>query len=125
MNQVLGIRYVSLIALLPQEKGSKISQNTVGLKKLQKLLKSEITSNKNFPIIWYEALDLVGLSKIVFRPLIELQSTTLLSPSLGIDLLWHSSMVFQKDCKQPQWNGFMQGNFVGGSYPPTISLCFL
>ena len=66
-------------------------------------------------------IHVAGLCKIVFRPLIELQNPTLFSPSLGIDLWWHSSMIHL-------WHSSKivhDLNFVGGSYPTKSDIFML
>ena len=102
------------------------SQDPVRIKRLKSLLTAmEISSQKKIPILWYEAPDVASLSKIVFKPVVQLQSPTTFSPSLGIDLLWHLLMVFNSVGKQPQWNGFMQEHQHRESHPPKSEIILL
>ena len=91
------------------------------IRKIESILQSkEIISKKQFPITWYEGSNILGLSKLAFKPLIQLYFPTTFSPSLGIDILWHSSLLFGTDDKRPNWSGFMQEHSVVVNILPTV-----
>lgn len=88
------------------------------IKRIKFLLKlSALTSQPKIPILWYDIPDTATLSKFFFKPMIELQQPTKFSTSLGIELLWQSSVLFSPVDKGPQWNRFEQAHQQNKIHP--------
>ena len=69
---------------------------------------AEIVSKAKIPIWWYDIPDTAALTKMRFKPIVELQSPQPFSLSLGIDLFWQLSIISAADENRAQWNWFMQ-----------------
>ena len=67
-----------------------------------------IVSKAKIPIWWYDIPDTAALTKMRFKPIVELQSPQPFSLSLGIDLFWQLSIISAADENRAQWNWFMQ-----------------
>ena len=116
---------MGIIAVGTKKQG-EISEDQVGIKRLNSPLTAEdISSRKRIPILWYEPPDTASLSKITFKPIIQLQSPRTFSPSHGIDLLWHMVKVFDSTNERPLWNGFMQKFQVKGVQPAKSDIFML
>ena len=77
----------------------------------------EIVSKAKIPISCYDVPDTAALTKMGFRPIVELQSPQPLSLSLGINLFRQLSFFSSADKNRTQWNGFMQLHQHGKSHP--------
>ena len=87
-------------------------------------LNAKEVSFQKIPILWYEAPDIDSLFNIVFKAILELQSPTFFS-TLGIDCLWHGSVLFDLGEIRPRWNGFMQKIQQKDIHPPKRDLFML
>ena len=116
---------MGVIAIGTRKTTNQQQKESGQIRRIESILKSkEIISKKQFPITWYEGSNILGLSKLAFKPLIQLYFPTTFSPSLGIDILWHSSLLFGTDDKRPNWSGFMQEH-SSGEHPPDSKILML
>ena len=107
---------MGVIAIGTQKTHNQQQKESGQIRRIESILKSkEITSKKQFPITWYEGSNIFGLSKLAFKPLIQLYFPTTFSSSL--EILWHSSLLFGTDDKRPNWSRFMQEH-SSDEHPP-------
>ena len=98
---------------LPMSKIARQSRKKVG----------DVIKGKGITTVQYIAPEISGLSKIKFKPLLQLQRPYILPLDTSLDLLWHVSIFFSKSSR-PNWSGYMSNASVGGSYPgkSTVSI---
>ena len=86
----------------------------------QKLRRAnEVIANQQIPVIPYDPPECTGLSKVILRPLIEIQMCNVLPQDLVFDQLWHS--LYFMDNPRPSWSGFMT-NVSSGEHPGKSTL---
>ena len=97
-----------------------LPMSKIARQRIQKV--GNVIKGKGIPIIQYIAPEISGLSKINFKPLLQLQQPYVLPFGTSLDLLWHLSIFFSKSSR-PNWSGYMS-NASAGSYPgkSTISI---
>ena len=116
---------MGIIAIGTRKTHNQQQKESGQIRRIESILKSkEITSKKQFQMTWYEGSNILGLSKLAFKPLIQLYFPTTFSSSLGIDILWYSSLLFGTDDKRPNWNGFMQEH-SSGEHPSDSKILML
>ena len=68
--------------------------NQQRIKRIRYSLKTaEIVSKAKISTTWYDVPDTAALTKMCFKPIVELQSPQPFSLSLGIDLFWQLSFI--------------------------------
>nr|XP_047122386.1 uncharacterized protein LOC124805886 [Hydra vulgaris] len=79
---------------------------------------TEMHSQNKFPILLCDTPEMSCLSKIIFKPIFQLQSPSIILLSTEIDLLWHLLNTFCSIRNRPQWNGFKQKHQKSENHSP-------
>ena len=85
------------------------------IKRLTSHKKSNFVENKGIPITCYIEIETSGLSELIFKQMLEIQSPYTLPPDTTTDFLWQTSYFFHQHNKS-SWSGFMQTH-TKGKYP--------
>ena len=107
----MGIITAGMISPMNEDNQQRIKRIRYGLKA------AEIVSKAKIPISWYDVPDTGALTKMSFKPIVELQSPQTFSLFLDIDLFWQLSFMSSADENWSQWNEFMQLHQHGKSHP--------
>ena len=87
----MGIITAVMISAMNVNNQQRIKRTRYGLKAV------EIVSKAKIPISWYDIPDTAALTKMSFKPIVELQSPQPFSMSLNIDLFWKLSFMSSAD----------------------------
>ena len=77
---------------------------------------NDVVKGRGIEITHYIPPEVSGLSKIVFKPCVQLMLPLVLPPDTTLDLLWHTTFFFTADNLRPSWSGYM-ANVCSGDYP--------
>jgi len=89
------------------------------IKRLPRVSVDKIVHGRTIPMHWYVVPNEPPLSKLMFKPVRELQYPYTLPQSIYLDVLWHAGWFFRGvDDPRPNWSGFMQDVVVGEHLPP-------
>ena len=107
----MAIIAAGMISPIDVDNQQRIKRIRYGLKE------AEIVSKAKIPISWCNIPDIAALTKIRFKPIVELHSPQPFSLSLCINLFCQLSFISSADENRAQWNGFMQLHEHGKSHP--------
>ena len=91
--------------------------------RLQKRLPSSVViKNKGIRIVLYYLPAKSSLTFILMKSMQKLQGPVILPPVINLNLVWHSSWIFQESSHNPtNWGGYMQ-NVCTGEHPPSPTI---
>ena len=109
--QGMGIITAGMISPMNVDNQKRIKRIRYGLKA------AEIVSKAKIPISWYDVPDTAAMTKMRFKPVVELQSPQSFSLSRGINLFWQVSFISSAEENRAQWNEFIQLHQHGKNHP--------